>query len=128
MSSEGTGTIFIPMSTGQEVEISGITYIPDCTSNLLSLSRFKETGINYHDGGDYMILKRGDREVACAKRSQHLFILESVIGPDLAILASTCGRPTYLEAPTDIRQFWHRRLGHASHTRIKHLTKLVDGI
>ncbi len=104
MSSEGTGTIFIHMSTGQKVEISGVSYIPDCTSNLLSLSRLKETGISYHDGGNYMILKRGDKEVARAKRSRHLFLLESVIGPDLAMLASARGRPTYLEAPTDIRQ------------------------
>lgn len=95
MSSEGTGTILIHMSTGQEVEISGVSYIPDCTSNLLSLSRLKETGISYHDGGDYMILKRGDKEVARAKRSRHLFILESIIGSELLMLASARGRPTY---------------------------------
>ena len=128
MSLEGTGTIFIHMSTGQEVEISGVSYIPDCTSNLLSLSRLKETGMSYHDGGDYMILKRGNKEVAQAKRSRHLFILESIIRSELVILASACGRPTYLEASTDIRQLWHRRLGHASHIRIKHLAKMVDEI
>lgn len=87
ISSEGTGTIRIHMSTGQEFEISGVSYIPDCTSNLLSLSRLKEIGISYHDGGDYMILKRGDEEAARAKRSQHLFVLESVIGFELVMIA-----------------------------------------
>ena len=63
MSLEGTGTIFIHMSTGQEVEISGVSYIPDCTSNLLLLSRLKETGISYHDGGNYIILKKDNKEM-----------------------------------------------------------------
>ena len=128
MSSEKTGTILIHMSTGQEVEISGVSYISDSTSNLLSLSRLKETGISYHDGGDYMILKSGDKEVTQAKRSRHLFILKSIIGSELVMLTSARGRPTYLKASTDIRQLWHRRLGHASYTRIKHFTTMVDGI
>ena len=38
MSSEGTGTILIHILTGQEVKISGVSYIPDCISNLLLLS------------------------------------------------------------------------------------------
>ena len=128
MSSERTGTIFIYMSTGQEVEISRVSYIPDCTSNLLLLLRLKETGISYHDGVDYIILKRGDKEVAQAKQSRHLLILKSIIISELVILASACRRPTYLEASMDIRQLWHRRFEHASHIRIEHLVKMVDGL
>lgn len=128
MSSEGTGTIRVSLSTNQEVEISGVSYIPNCSSNLLSLSRLKETGITYHDGRDYMILKKGDQEVARAKRSRHLFILETIKGPELAMVANARGRPTYLEAATEIGQLWHRRLAHASHLRICQLSKLVDGI
>ena len=86
------------MSKGQEIEISEVSYIPDCTSNLLSLLRLKETGISYHDGSNYMMLKRGDKEVAQAKQSQHLFILEFIIGSELVMLVSACGRPTYLKA------------------------------
>lgn len=44
------------------------------------------------------------------------------------MLASAYRRLTYFKAPIDIKQLWHRRLRHASHTRIKHLIKLVDGI
>lgn len=98
MSSEETSTIFIHMSIGQEVEISGLSYILDCILNQLLLLRLKETGISYHNGGNYMILKKGNKKVAQAKQSWHLFILESIIGSELVMLANPHGRPTYLEA------------------------------
>lgn len=45
------------MSTEQEV------YIPDYTSNLLLLSRLKKTEISYHNRHNYIILKRGNKEI-----------------------------------------------------------------
>lgn len=57
-----------------------------------------------------------------------MFILKSVIGFELVILANICGKLTYLETLTDIRQLWYRRLEYASHTHIKHFAKIVDGI
>ena len=128
MFSKKTGTIFIYMSTDQEVEISGVLYISDCTSNLLSLSQLKEIKISYNNRSNDMILKRGDKEVAWAKWGRQLFILKSIIGSKLLMLASAHKRPTYLKASTDIRQLWHRRLRNASHTRIKYLTNMVDRI
>lgn len=64
MSSERIGTIFIYMLTGQKVEIFGVSYISDCISNLLLLLQLKETRISYHDGSDYIILKKGGKKVA----------------------------------------------------------------
>lgn len=46
------------MSTGEEIEIFEVSYILDCTSNLLLLSQLKEIEINYHNRSNYMILKR----------------------------------------------------------------------
>lgn len=59
-----TNTILIHMFTGQKVEISRVSYIPHCTSNLLSLSQLKATSTSYHDGGIYIILKIGNKGVA----------------------------------------------------------------
>lgn len=67
MSSKETSTIFIYMSTDQEVEIFEVFYISNCSLNLLLLFWLKETGISYHDEGNYMILKRDNKEVAKAK-------------------------------------------------------------
>lgn len=67
MFSKRTSTIFIPISKGQKVEISGVSYIFDCTSNLFSLLQLKETGISYYNRGDYMILKRNNREIPYIK-------------------------------------------------------------
>lgn len=59
---------------------------------------------------------------------QNLFILKSVIGFELVMLAKICGKLTYFETLTDIRQLWHKRLEYASHTHIKHFAKMVDRI
>lgn len=67
MFSKKTSTILIYISIGQKVEIFEVSYIPDCTSNLLLLSWLKEIKISYYDGSDYMILKRGDKEVIQVK-------------------------------------------------------------
>ena len=116
------------MSTGQEVESSRVFYGSNRTLNLLLLLWLKETKMRYHDGDDYMILKRGDKEDAQAKQSWHLFILDSIIRSVLVMLASVYGRPTYLKASTDIRQLWYRRFQYTSYIHIKHLTKMVDRV
>lgn len=69
-----------------------------------------------------------DKEVAQVKQSWYLFILKFIIKSELIILANACRRITYLEISTDIKQLWHKRLGHTSHICIKYFTKIVDGI
>lgn len=126
MASEGTGSIRIKMQGGKEINLDGVSYIPTCASNLLSLSRLKEIGITYHDHDEYMILKQGKEEIAKAKRLRHLYVLD--IESIDKVLMTGQGRPNFLEAKTEAEQLWHRRLAHASHKRIDNLTKLVDGM
>lgn len=64
MSSKRTDTIFIHMLKSQKVEISRIFYILDYISNLLLLLQLKETKISYHNGINYIIPKKGDKEIA----------------------------------------------------------------
>lgn len=75
-----------------------------------------------------MILKKYAKKVIYINKSWYLFILESVIRFDLAILITAYEKLTYLKASTNIRQLGHKQLKHTSYTHINHFIKLVDGI
>ena len=138
---EEIGIVSIPLSGGNTIELHNVALIPGCNFNLISLGQLHESGITYHDNPMTMTLMRNGKVIAEAKREQNLFTLNladpgkamAVISPSdnikhRAMAMTGRGHPTHLVSQSKRVQLWHRRLAHASNTRILRATKLVDGI
>ena len=73
---EEIGTVSIPLADGTIIELHNVALAPGCDLNLISLGQLRESGITYHDDPSSMILMRGNKTIARAKRSHNLFTLD----------------------------------------------------
>jgi len=84
----------------------------------------KKTGISYHDEGSYIILKKKKTTITKALTVKNLFLLNIITSTILAVKK----KPTLFRGITKKKDFWHRRLCHAEHTRIQAATNITTGI
>ena len=94
-------TINLSVNEKMIVNIENVNYILDCNSNLLSLTRFRQSEITYHDDDDYMSFRINEILVRKVKRKSNLFVLELA---DAERIMSTREKSAYLKSLFKIRQ------------------------
>lgn len=106
------------------VELHKVLYVPDLSTNLLSLSQVDQKGFTYHGGNNELRILGPERET--------ILIAKMVNSTELYLLDAQPIKPKYQAFPTQ-KQLgkstqatlgeWHRRLGHLNTNSILRLAK-----
>ena len=121
-------TIILFLINEIQLTLSNIIFAPECDSNLISLGQLQETGISYHDYSEQMLLRQAEKTIGLTTRKRNLFIRDIQIHSRKMILVKDRGRPIYLLSKNPQIRLWHRKLGHASNTRVVETSKLNNKI
>lgn len=66
--SEGVGTVSIALADGSSIKLEGVSLVPNCESNLISLGQLREHRITYHDTNSSMLLMQDGVPIVHARR------------------------------------------------------------
>lgn len=61
---EGVGMVRIALTNRVSIELEGVTLVPECKSNLISLGQLQDNKITYYDKDIHMLLTQGDLPIA----------------------------------------------------------------
>lgn len=106
---EYEGSVTGKTKEGITVEIKNVIYLPDLRSNLLSVKKMSEAGIDVlftrENGCEKAIMKHMKEVIAVAHMRRNLYELQL----ELETTGSSASMCT-----SEVSTLWHRRLGHAS--------------
>lgn len=114
------GDVPIALSDGAKLTLLDVFYVPEATSNLLSIPRSIKKGANFEFNRDECYIKYDGHKLATACQQPHgLYTLSSY------------GRPKVLRAaPAETADLWHRRYAHLGYDNLAKLIRndMVQGI
>lgn len=101
------------------VQVRDILYIPELSTNLLSVSQLVKNGcqVNFHETG-CNIYNKEKQLVATARLTNNMYKLNIVVGD--AYVATTNSSETL--------DVWHRRMGHLNYNDVKKLENCTEGV
>lgn len=109
---------------GKAVQLINVLYVPELTTNLISVRQLAKRGIcvSFDDAG------------AMLKNSQGVLMTTRAAGNCYVLRATPMGRgmqQAYRAVDGELRNvtaLWHRRLGHAGPEKLAHLSETIDGV
>lgn len=110
-----------------ELTLTNVVYTPEYYFNLIALSQLQITGILYHNGPKYIVLKWRKKTIELSIKKKNLFIVKTQI-PGKIILVKSRRRLTYLFSKNLQIRLWYKRIGYASNTRVVGASKLTNRI
>ena len=123
---EGVGTYRIVLDTGYCLDVEKCLYVPDCSRNLVSVSRLDVLGFDFRIGHGCFSLYHGINLYGTGSLSDTLYCLNlnstfvnSLFNVDVKYDVGM-KRSALNESSADL---WHKRLGHISKERILRLIK-----
>ena len=116
---EGIGRVVLKMTSGKQVTLNDVLYVPDVRKNLVSGSLLSKHGFKMVFVSDKFILSKSDMYVGKGYLSDGLFKMNvmTVVPP---IVSSNKVDFAYV---VELPNIWHARLGHVNYKSIK---KLID--
>ncbi|KAG7564986.1 Integrase catalytic core [Arabidopsis suecica] len=120
---EGIGTYRLILDTGCHVDLEGCLYVPECSRNLVSVSRLDNLGFVFKIGHGVFSLYRNDYLYGSGTLfdSLYRFNLDAKFSESLFNIES---QGIKRSASNESSAFlWHQRLGHISKERIMRLVK-----
>jgi hypothetical protein len=133
VTSAGRGDAVISVDGGK-IRLKDIHYVPQLTSNLLSVSQFQDRGfeLNVLKDGTINLICNGEIE-AQGERHNRVYIMNKVLVK--GTMRAFCITEKLLENPDedqltgeDYDRLWHRRLTHIGHPHTAELHKYVKGL
>lgn len=134
--SAGMGIIhatLLKSANGEKLRLKNVLYVPDLSSNLISVSQLELLGIETHFklGGKLDILRGGER-IGMGMRTGKSYPLEEVY-PSAERVFKIREKPVATPnekqlSDLDYKELIHRRLGHIGRTRLTTLHSHVDGL
>ncbi|KAK2426061.1 putative mitochondrial protein [Trifolium repens] len=121
--SEGIGDVLIKGKNGNQALITGVLYVPDMKSNLLSMGQLVEKGFSMTLGNNEMKVFSNDKKlILCAPLSKSRTFQVQFTASDSHCLAS--------EVIHDAAWLWHLRYGHLNFKSLSNLKNhcMVSGL
>ena len=119
---EGKGAIVINQKNGEILQLSNVLYVPQLTSNILSLGRLDEEGCQMTmAGGKLTIFDRDGCLLREVQRTEGRLYLLKFSTIDHCLITTEDSSEDWL---------WHSRLGHLSFHKLKEMSrkKIVDDL
>jgi hypothetical protein len=121
--SEGVGDVLIKGKNGNQALITGVLYVPDMKSNLLSMGQLVEKGLSMTLCNNEMKVFNNDKKlILCAPLSKSRTFQVKLTASDSHCLAS--------EVIHDTTWLWHLRYGHLNFKSLNNLKNncMVNGL
>ena len=112
------GNVSVMLENNDQVKIHDVLLVPGLDHRLLSVSALVAKGLEVNFENEWCTIRKNKEMVTCLKKSGKLYLLQCKMTMENAKQASE---------KQDAR-LWHARLGHIPMSKLKMLTKCVDGI
>lgn len=114
---QGKGNVIIKIRNKRNLELQNVLYVPEMSTNFISVSRCVENGLSVKFCDKYATIAKGDYEVLRAQRKYNLFIFE-------------IEEHKVFQLRDNGLQLWHNRFGHLNYRSLKEMInkELIRGI
>lgn len=136
LSVTGTGPVrlstLVPGKANVSITLTGVSYVPSMTVNLLSISRLAAAGLKVTFSGTQCIIRKGKNVIGVGDQLavSRLWKLRTLStspsapsGPAASPSTTTALLAAGEESPLPSAQLWHARMGHLHHTAVARLLR-----